>query len=151
MARYVVHVRSPKPVDEAFAYMADLRNFADWDPGVARVEQVQGDGPGADAVFDVAVKGIVGSITLRYCITGYEPPGTIVAQAKSPLLRSVDTITVRSAGTGSVVTYDTDLKLNGLLGLADPFLGLAFNQIGDRAAAGLVRVLDGEKVEESVV
>ncbi len=47
-----------------------------------------------------------------------------------------------------VVTYDAELKLNGLLGLADPLLGLSFNRIGDRAATGLVRALDGKKVEE---
>jgi len=38
MARYAVHVRSPKPADEAFAYMADLSNFAEWDPGVEHAE-----------------------------------------------------------------------------------------------------------------
>lgn len=148
MARYVVHVRSPKTATEAFAYMADLTNFAEWDPGVEHAEQVQGDGPGADAAFDVAVKGIVGSITLRYHVTDYDPPTTLVARAQSRMLTSLDTITVRDEVDGSVVTYDAELKLNGLLNVADPLLGLSFNRIGDRAAAGLVRVLEGEKVEE---
>ncbi len=148
MARYVVHVRSPKPAAEAFAYMADLSNFAEWDPGVAGVEQVQGDGPGPDAAFDVEVKGIAGSLTLRYHVTAYDPPDKVVAKAQSRLLTSLDTITVRDDGDGSVVTYDAELKLNGLLGLANPLLGLSFNRIGDRAATGLVRALDGKKVEE---
>jgi carbon monoxide dehydrogenase subunit G len=148
MARFVVHVRSPKPAVEAFAYMADLSNFAEWDPGVDHAEQVQGDGPGIDAAFDVAVKAIRGSLTLRYQITDYDPPDKVVARAESRLLTSLDTITVRGDGGGSVVTYDAELKLNGLLGVADPLLGLSFKRIGDRAAAGLVRALDGEKVEE---
>jgi carbon monoxide dehydrogenase subunit G len=148
MARFVVHVRSPKPAVEAFAYMADLSNFAEWDPGVDHAEQVQGDGPGIDAAFDVAVKAIRGSLTLRYQITDYDPPDKVVARAESRLLTSLDTITVRGDGDGSVVTYDAELKLNGLLGVADPLLGLSFKRIGDRAAAGLVRALDGEKVEE---
>lgn len=148
MARYVVHVRSPKPAAEAFAYMADLSNFAEWDPGVAGVEQVQGDGPGPDAAFDVTVKGVGRPLTLRYHVTAYDPPDKVVAKAQSRLLTSFDTITVRSDGDGSVVTYDAELKLNGLLGLADPLLGLSFNRIGDRAATGLVRALDGKKVEE---
>jgi len=42
-----------------------------------------------------------------------------------------------------MVTYDAELTLNGLLGLADPLLGLSFKRIGDRAAAGLIRALDG--------
>ena len=148
MARYVVHVRSPKPAVEAFAYMADLSNFAEWDPGVDHAEQVQGDGPGIDAAFDVAVKAIRRSLTLRYQITDYDPPDKVVARAESRLLTSLDTITVRGDGDGSVVTYDAELKLNGILGVADPLLGLSFKRIGDRAAAGLVRALDGEKVEE---
>lgn len=149
MARYIVHVRSPKSAAEAFAYMADLNNFAEWDPGVESVEQVAGEGAGPDAEFDVAVKGIVGSLTLRYKITKYESPNTAVARAESKMLTSLDIITVRSEGSGSVVTYDAELTLNGILGLTDPFLGLAFNKIGDRAAEGLVRALDGEKVEGS--
>lgn len=52
MAHYVVSVLSPKAPADAFAYMADLSNFAEWDTGVERVEQVQGRGPGPDAAFD---------------------------------------------------------------------------------------------------
>ncbi len=128
--------------------MADLSNFAEWDPGVEGVEQVQGDGPGPDAAFDVEVKGLAGSLTLRYHTTEYDPPDRVVARAQSRLLTSLDTITVRGDGDGSVVTYEAELKLNGLLSVADPLLGLSFKRIGDRAAAGMVRVLDGEKVEE---
>lgn len=147
MARYVVHVRSPKAPGDAFAYMADLTNFAEWDPGVERADQVAGDGPGADAAFDVTVKGIGRSITLRYQVTSYEPPHTIVARAQSRMLTSLDTITVRADEAGTVVTYDAELKLNGLLGLVDPVLGRMFDKIGDRAAEGLVAALEGERVE----
>ena len=34
MARYMTRVRTDMAPSEAFAYMADLRNFAEWDPGV---------------------------------------------------------------------------------------------------------------------
>lgn len=148
MARYVVHVRSPKTRTDAFAYMADLSNFAAWDPGVEHVQQVQGGGPGLDAAFDVTVKGIGRSLTLRYHTTNYDPPSTIVARAQSRLLTSLDTITVRDDGAGSVVTYDAELTLNGPLGLADPLLGLSFKRIGDRAAAGLIAALDGDRVAD---
>lgn len=149
MARYVVHVRSPKPPDESFAYMADLSNFAEWDPGVVEVEQTAGDGAGPDAVFDVVVKGFRGPLTLRYHTVAYDPPVTIVAHSETRRLTSLDTITVRADGPGSVVTYDAVLKLNGLLGLADPLLRLSFKKIGDRAAAGLIRALDGERLTDA--
>ncbi len=129
--------------------MSDLTNFAEWDPGVERSEQVEGDGPGADAAYDVAVKAVLRPLVLRYRITRYEAPDRFVAEAKSGLFTSVDTVTVRADGTGSVVTYDAELTLNGPLGLADPLLGLAFKRIGDRAAAGLIEALDGERVDEA--
>jgi carbon monoxide dehydrogenase subunit G len=131
---------------EAFAYMADLNNFAEWDPGVTKVEQVEGEGAGPDTAFDVTVKGIPSDMTLRYHTIAYEAPTTLTAKAESKLLTSLDTVTVRADGKGSTVTYEADLTLNGVLALADPLLGLAFKRIGDRAAAGLVKALGGERV-----
>lgn len=149
MARYVTQIRSPKSPAESFAYMADLSNFTEWDPGVVGVEQVEGDGAGPDAVFDVTVKGVGGPLRLRYETDVYDPPSSIVARAESRLLTSLDTITVVGDDTGSIVTYDAELTLSGVLGLADPILGIAFNRIGDRATTGLIKVLDGQKVTES--
>jgi hypothetical protein len=146
MARYLVRVRSPKSPADAFAYMADLANFAEWDPGVTRVEQSEGAGPGPDAVYDVTVKGM--GAPLRYRTTRYEPPTALVVRAESRVLTSLDTITVDADGEGSLVTYDAELTLNGLLGLADPVLRLMFGRIGDRAATGLIRVLEGERVDD---
>lgn len=147
MAHYVVSISSPMPPDEAFTYMAELRNFAEWDPGVTGVEQVEGDGPGPDAVFDVTVKGVPKDLVLRYRTTSYEPTTKVVARAESRLLTSLDTITVAPDGDGSIVTYDAELTLKGLLGLADPVLGLAFQRIGGRAATGLLAALDGARLD----
>ncbi len=146
MARYLVRIRSPKLPDETFAYMANLENFAEWDPGVARAEQVEGEGPGPGAAYDVTVKGL--RKPLRYRSTHFEPSSSIVALAESRFLTSLDTITIESDGEGSIVTYDAKLTLNGPLALADPILGLSFGRIGDRATAGLIRVLDGERLPD---
>ena len=150
MARYLVHVRTPMAPAEAFAYMADLTNFAEWDPGVAHAQQVKGSGPAADAAYDVAVKAAGRTITLRYDIISYDAPNAVTAFAENRLLSSHDTITVKpdSAGAGSIVTYDAILKLKGPLGLADPLLRMSFNKIGGRAATGLVAALSGERVAE---
>lgn len=146
MAHYVVSVRSPRSAEEAFAYMADLTNFAAWDPGVVKAEQVVGHGPGPDAAFEVQVKAVGGPMTLTYDTTEYDPPTKVRAVATSSRLTSDDTITVQPDGTGSIVTYDAKLELNGVLRVFDPLLGLAFRRIGDRAATGLVAALDGERV-----
>jgi hypothetical protein len=124
--------------------MADLANFAEWDPGVTKVEQSEGDGPGPNAVFDVTVKGL--RQPLRYRTTRFDAPTEIVVRADSRFLTSLDTISVERNPAGSIVTYDAALTLNGPLGLADPILRLGFGRIGDRAATGLIRVLDGERL-----
>ncbi|HUW04183.1 MAG TPA: SRPBCC family protein [Acidimicrobiales bacterium] len=143
MAKYTTTVSSPKPADEVFDYLSDLRNFAEWDPGVVASEQVTGDGGGSDASFDVTVKSFPSPMTLRYETVEYERPNTVRAVAESDRLVSDDRITVAAHGDSCTVTYDAELRLKGALRFADPFLKLAFNRIGDRAAAGLRTAVDG--------
>ena len=141
MAKYKVSVESSKSVEEAFAYMADLRNFANWDPGVLTVTQVAGDGGGPESSFDVAVKSVGGGTVLRYETVEYDEPGNLLVEARNSKFTSIDRITVVAKGEGSIVTYAAELLLNGCLSPLNPLLGLVFNRIGDRAAAGLRRVL----------
>ena len=77
MARYVTRVQTPRSPTEAFAYLADLRNVAEWDPGVKRAEQVEGDGAGPGAVFDVTVAGPGRDLTLRYVTVEYDADGEV--------------------------------------------------------------------------
>ena len=141
MAKYKVSVESSKSVEEAFAYMADLRNFANWDPGVLTVTQVAGDGAGPESSFDVAVKSVGGGTVLRYETVEYDEPGNLLVEARNSKFTSIDRITVVAKGEGSMVTYSAELLLNGCLSPLNPLLGLVFNRIGDRAAVGLRRVL----------
>ena len=145
MARYVTTVKTAKSPREAFAYMADLRNFAEWDPGVKAVKQVEGSGGGPDGVFDVTVAGVGRDLTLRYVTEEYDAPRNLLVVARSTVFTSIDRITVEPDSTGSVVTYDADLRLNGVLRVGDLGLRLMFGVIGDRAAAGLRRVLGAQQ------
>lgn len=142
MARYTVTVPSSKTADEAFAYMADMRRFTEWDPGISKVTQTSGDGAGADAVFDVAVKGFAGRDTvLRYTTSEFDAPRGLLLTGKNSMFTSIDRITVEPTTSGCNVTYDAVLTLNGLLAPFNLVLGLVFDKIGDRAAKGLRRVL----------
>jgi hypothetical protein len=92
-------------------------------------------------VFDVTVASPGRDLTLRYVTKEYDAPRNLLVVARSSVFTSIDRITVKPDGTGSVVTYDADLRLNGVLRVGDLGLRLVFGQIGDRAAAGLRRVL----------
>ena len=143
MAKYVTTIESPMSPDAAFAYMADLRNFEEWDPGVQRSEQVEGASIGPDAVYDVTVDAPGKGLTLRYRTVEYDAPRSVTVEAKSTVFTSLDRITVEPSGDGSLVTYDAELTLNGPLGLFDVALKPTFRKIGGRANEGLLRVLDG--------
>lgn len=142
MARYVTKVRTTRSAADVFAFMADLRNLVQWDPGVRSAVMVEGEAGTASAVVDVVVSGT----TLRYHTTSFDPPTSVVVRAESSTLISIDRIDVEDQGDTRVVTYDADLQLKGVLKVAGPVLRLAFGRIGDRAAAGLRRVLDGQDV-----
>lgn len=143
MAIYTTTVRTPRPPIEAFAYMSDLRNFAEWDPGVRAATQVTGDGPGPEAEFDVTVDAAGRALTLRYRVTDYDEPHTVTVRGSSRLFTSIDRIDVTPDDDGSLVRYEAELNLNGPLRLFDFFLARSFDKIGDRANRGLIRVLDG--------
>lgn len=138
MARYVTTVRTSWSPEVAFAWMADLRNFAHWDPGVKRVVQVSGEGAAPDASFDVTVAGVGRDLVLRYETVEFDAPHQVLVVASNKLLTSEDRITVVAEDDGGCsVTYDADLRFSGVLRLGDPGLRLVFGKIGDRAAAGL--------------
>jgi carbon monoxide dehydrogenase subunit G len=140
MTRYQTKLRTPRSREQAFAYMADLRNFAEWDPGVQRVTQVEGQGAGPGAVFDVTLA-TRRENTLRYRTAVFDPPRMVVVIAKTSMLTSEDRITVDADLTGTMVTYDADLRLNGLLRIGDPLLRVFFKRIADRATSGLRQAL----------
>jgi len=146
MSRYRTTVRTDLSPADAFAFMADLRNFERWDPGVQGVTQVDGDGGGADATFDVVVDAPGDGLTLRYETTEWDAPRSVLVRAESKLFTSIDRIEVKPEGDGSLVTYDAELRLNGPLGVFDLFLRPVFDRIGGRADEGLQRALDGVKV-----
>ncbi|MGF1598124.1 MAG: SRPBCC family protein [Acidimicrobiales bacterium] len=142
MARYTAVIDTPRPPQEAFEYLADLRNFERWDPGVSSSRQVEGDGPGPGAAYDVKANGV----DLTYRTEEYDPGRMALVVARTRALASKDRIVVEDRSEGSRVTYDAELTFRGPLGLFDPLLGVVFNRIAGKAADGLTGALDGQRV-----
>ena len=74
MAHYTVTVSTTRTPHAAFAYMADLRHFAEWDPGVKRAVRVAGEGQGVGTKYDLTVKAgttitppVSGTLCARRC------------------------------------------------------------------------------------
>jgi hypothetical protein len=142
MARYVTTIQSSLTQQEAFAYMADIRNFAEWDKGVVKVVQVEGSGAGLGTIFDVTVKGVGKSTsTLRYTTTEYDEFSNILVRGINALFTSVDRVTINKTATGCEVIYDATLTANWIIAPMNIVLGKVFNKIGDTATHGLRKVL----------
>ena len=142
MARYVTTIPSSLTPQEAFAYMADLHNFAKWDKGVVKVVQVKGSGAGLGTIFDVTVKGFRKSTsTLRYTTTEYDEFSNILVRGVNTFFTSVDRVTIIKTDTGCAVIYDATLTANWIIAGMNLILGKVFNKIGDTATSGLRKVL----------
>ena len=138
MAHYVATIPSSLSAEAAFAYMCDLRNFAEWDRGIKKVEQVKGDGPGIGAVCDITVRGAGGrDDVLRYETLEFEAPRTILVKGRNNKFTSIDRVTVTPTATGCDVTYDAILTANGIYFFMNFALGRVFQKVGDAAVAGL--------------
>lgn len=143
MAHYEVTIPTSLSQREAFERLSAVERFVEWDPGVTSGEQVDGDGPGVGAAYILKVSSFVGSdLALRYETTLFDGPSRFVIVADAKSLRSDDVITVVADGAGCRVTYAADLKMKGAFAVMNPLLGLVFNRIGDKAAAGLRTFLE---------
>ncbi len=142
MAQFAATVRTEKQANEVFAFVSDLENFVEWDPGVESSTQVSGDGPAIGASYEVKASGA----QLVYEIVEFDAPNRIVAEAKTTLLHSYDVITVEVRQDSTYVTYDATLTLNGPLAMGDIAFGVLFDKIAEKAITGLVEALDGVRI-----
>ena len=151
MAFYTTTVETALSPAEAFAYMADVTNFATWDPGVKRSVLVQGLGQGVGAAYELTLN-TPGAMVMRYEVTAYEAPRRVLLESRTRWLTSIDEVRVEASRSGARVTYEAKLVLRGVaarLPGANFLLQRAFNKIGDRAANGLRLALRGADVAET--
>ena len=141
MPRYTTTVQSVWPAATSFEYMADLRNFESWDPGVKAAVQLSGGVSEPEAQFDVTVGGVLRDVVLRYDTIEYQPPHRVVVRASNSFLRSLDEIEVRPTPGGSEIVYSAALDFQGVWRPLNPLLTLVFKRIVERAAGGLREVV----------
>jgi hypothetical protein len=143
VARYVARVRTSLPIDEAFDLLADMRHFADWDPGVRSVDQVVGRGAGPGSTFDLHLALVPYPRTLRYATEQFDKPSApdrkreALLVARDLLFTSIDRVSAEPDGDAVLLVYDAEFRFNGPLRLGDLGLWPVFGWIARRADAGL--------------
>ncbi|MDQ2897096.1 MAG: SRPBCC family protein [Actinomycetota bacterium] len=146
MASYSATVPSSRPPDEVFAYLADFRSVADWDPSISESVHINDDDPiKVGAIFRVTTETTIKDVVLEYTTIELDRPHKIVLRGENDSMVSLDTITVRDDGRGGAeVSYQAEIELKGARKLADPLLALGFRRLGDKARDGLVSQLKGD-------
>jgi dehydrogenase/reductase SDR family member 12 len=121
----------------AFANVAEFANIDNWDPGVAlSVKQTPGP-TGVGTVYALTLNYNGRAMNMTYTVTEYDPNSRIVLEGKGNLIAAVDTITFEPNGSGTVVTYQADLRLTGIARLMQPLMKSRFESIGTAAGNGL--------------
>ncbi|MFN8028514.1 MAG: SRPBCC family protein [Acidimicrobiia bacterium] len=142
MAHYLGTVTTDWTPDQAFAYMADARNFAEWDPGTetSRLENASEPGPGA--VFAVKVHVGPPTVTFHYVTVRHEPPqppaaGRVTLRAENFAMELVDDITVDVVDGVTTVTYEATVTPRGVTKIFGPIFDRGFQKTAAKGADGL--------------
>lgn len=94
-----------RPVREVFAYVADFSTCPEWDATAITAERLDTDPLGVGSRWEVVCELPVGSITLEYTVTRFEPDACIVLVGKSRFFDVEDTITVSPTPEGCELNY----------------------------------------------
>jgi carbon monoxide dehydrogenase subunit G len=143
MARYQGTVTTPRPSEEVWRYLADLRSVAEWDPSVVDARLISGEPGTVGARYEVDVNFLHRTLTIPYVTVAAESPHRVAFSADTGSVSVHDEARIASSSAGgSTVTWDADLRLSGPGRMLDLPLRVAFNRIGSRAEFGLANRLN---------
>ena len=142
MTRLHEEIETSLAPDVAFRFVADFANSSRWDPGVVSSAALDDRplGPGSRYRLEVRMGGR--AAPMEYTITTFEPDRRVVLTGRGSSVRAVDDIRFEPAGSGTRIAYTADIRLGGLMRLATPLLGRAFDRIAKDALAGMKRTLE---------
>lgn len=137
MAHYKGTVHSTRSLEDTFDYLARFSSVAEWDPNVQEASDLDGPPVEVGSRFRVVVSLAGRGKELIYEVVECERPDRVRLVAETSMFSSDDLIEVEEAGTGVLVTYTADLRLNGLFKLAEPLMRLTFGRVAGKARDGL--------------
>ena len=135
--RFREQIEVPRPLPEAFAYVAEFSNAERWDPGIAESRKVGDASVGTGTRFDVVALFRGKRIPFRYEVTAFEENRRLVLEGEGDNALSTDEIAFEASGDGTRITYEADLRMKGLYRVAEPFLRGTMAEMGRKALAGL--------------
>ena len=136
--RYRREIEVPTAADETFAYLSDFANTVEWDPGIVEARRLTPAPTAIGSRFEVVALFRGRQQRFEYVVTDYDEGTRIALRGEGEKALSDDVITVTGGdGARTRVGYEADLRLKGVLRIAEPLLRSTFRRMGDDALDGL--------------
>jgi carbon monoxide dehydrogenase subunit G len=122
-----------KPLEAVFGYLSDFTTTTEWDPGTVVTVNQQGDG-GVGTTYLNTSKFLGRETRLTYVVHDFVPGRRVQLYGENKTVIAVDTMTFRTVGSATEVTYTADFTFKGPSRLLAPLLRNAFDRLGTREA-----------------
>jgi len=132
-------IRTDRPIEQVFGYLSDFTTTTEWDPGTVRTERDSGGGVGT--VYRNVSKLMGRETALTYTVTDLVPNERISLRGVNKTVVAQDTMTLRSVGSGTEVTYTAEFEFSGLVRYLAPLLKPALTKLGNDGQAGMTTAL----------
>jgi len=133
-------IRTDRPIEQVFGYLSDFTTTTEWDPGTVRTERESGDG-GVGTVYRNVSKLMGRKTALTYTVTDLVPNERISLRGVNKTVVAQDTMTLRSVGSGTEVTYTAEFEFSGFVRYLAPLLKPALTKLGNDGKAGMTTAL----------
>ena len=134
---YRREIEVPTTPGETFAYIADFTTTAEWDPGIAEARRLTPEPTAVGSRFEVVALFRGNKQRFEYVVTEFEDGTRVVLRGEGEKASSDDVITVAASANGTRVGYEVDLRLKGVLRVAELFLKSTLTRMCDDAVDGL--------------
>lgn len=124
------------PIGPAFDYLTDFTTTTDWDPGTVATVRCEGDG-GVGTTYRNTSRFLGRETSLTYVVEELVTNERIRLRGENKTVVSVDTMTFRTVGGLSEVTYTAEFTFKGVSRLLAPLLKPALVRLGNEAESGL--------------
>lgn len=133
-----------RPLDEVFGLIGDFANAEVWDPGVEESRAITEGPVRVGSRYELTVVFNGRRLPMTYEVTAFDPPRRVELVGTGSTVDARDDIRFEATDGGTRILYTADLRLKGVLRVAEPLLRSKFDQVGRRAMEGMRLALEAK-------
>lgn len=119
MSTYKVSLIIRRPVEEVFAFMADLDTWPQWRTGIVELKDVSANPLETGSSFTVVTQFRDRPMDVRYTVTEFEPNKSFTVRSPGNLTIEIQT-TFEAIDEGTRIRHRSDLSSSGMFRIAQP-------------------------------